>query len=198
MFFCVLLYNSGMNGWKKDYLHFFIFSFLMFVPCTASFAAPDSEVFPPLPSEQELPEEVFPKDEKAKENDFLKDDFKRLPPPPKDPDNIIHYRGNRAYAENSPLEIIHTHCERKAEDFVSLVIFFNQSINPRSMQPDSFFFNNRPLPFGTRFNFNKKGNSVRMLLPLTEDTFKLKVQNISSFDGKMIEPVELLIEVDGE
>ena len=151
----------------------------MFVPCTASFAAPDSEVFPPLPSEQELPEEVFPKDEKAKENDFLKGDFKRLPPPPKDPDNIIHYRGNRAYAENSPLEIIHTHCERKAE-------------------ADSFFFNNRPLPFGTRFNFNKKGNSVRMLLPLNEATFKLKVQNISSFDGKMIEPVELLIEVDSE
>ena len=35
-----------------------------------------------------------------------------------------------------------------------------------------------------------------MLLPVTEDTYKLKVQNISSFDGKIIEPVELLIEVE--
>ena len=66
------------------------------------------------------------------------------------------------------------------------------------MKADSFSFNNKPLPFGTRFNFNKKGNSVRMLLPVKENTFKLKVQNISSFDGKDIELVELLIEVDSE
>ena len=170
----------------------------MFVPCTASFAAPDSEVFPPLPSEQELPEEAFPKDEEAKENDFLKGDFKRLPPPPKDPDNIIHYRGNRAYTENLPLEIVHTRCERKAENIVSIVIFFNQSINPLTLRSDSFHLNNKVIPFGMRFHFNKKGNSVSMLLPVTEDTFKLKVQNISSFDGKIIEPIELLIEVEGE
>ncbi len=174
-----------MKRLKNHFKHFLTFSFLTFVLCATSFAEPGQDVFPPLPPVQELPEEASV-------------DRPRHPRPPRDPDNIIHYRGNRAYAENLPLEIVHTRCERKAEDFVSLVIFFNQSINPRSILPDSFFFNNRPLPFGTRFNFNKKGNSVRMLLPLTEDTFKLKVQNISSFDGKMIEPVELLIEVDGE
>lgn len=174
-----------MKRLKNNFKHFLTFSFLTFVLSATSFAEPEQDVFPPLPPVQELSEEDFA-------------DRPRHPRPPRDPDNIIHYRGNRAYAENLPLEIVHTRCERKAEDFVSLVIFFNQSINPRSIQPDSFFFNNRPLPFGTRFNFNKKGNSVRMLLPLTEDTFKLKVQNISSFDGKMIEPVELLIEVDSE
>ena len=51
---------------------------------------------------------------------------------------------------------------------------------------------------GTKFHFNKKGNSVRMVLPVAEDSFKLKVQKISSFDGKIIEPIELLIEVEGE
>ena len=158
---------------------------MIFVPCATSFAAPGTEGFPPLPFDQELPE-----------GDLTEPP--RYPRPPKDPDNIIHYRGNRAYAENLPLEIVHTRSERKAEDVVSLVIFFNQCINPRALHPDSFLLNNRPLPFGIRFNFNKKGNSVRMLLPLRENTFKLKVQNISSFDGKMIEPVELLIEVDSE
>lgn len=157
----------------------------MFVLSATSFAEPGQDVFPPLPPVQELPEEASA-------------DRPRHPRPPRDPDNIIHYRGNRAYAENLPLEIVHTRSERKAEDVVSLVIFFNQSINPRALHPDSFLLNNRPLPFGIRFNFNKKGNSVRMLLPSKEDTFKLKVQNISSFDGKMIEPVELLIEVDSE
>lgn len=174
-----------MKRLKTCFKHFLLFSFLVIVPCTTSFAESDQESFPPLPPGQNLPEEGSA-------------DRPRHPWPPRDPDNIIHYRGNRAYAENLPLEIVHTRCERKAEDFVSLVIFFNQSINPRTIGHDSFVFNNRPLPFGTRFNFNKKGNSIRMLLPLTEATFKLKVQNISSFDGKMIEPVELLIEVDGE
>ncbi len=158
---------------------------MTFVPCTASFAAPGPEVFPPIPFDQELPEEDFP-------------DRPRRIQPPRDSDNIIHYRGNRTYSENLPLEIVHTRCERKAEDIVNLVIFFNQSINPRTIQQDTFLFNNKQIPFGTRFNFNKKGNSVRMILPVKENTFKFKVQNISSFDGKNIEPVELLIEVDSE
>ena len=157
----------------------------MCVHCAPSFAAPGSEVFPPLPFNQEPPEDV------------LSDKAHHIRPP-KDPDNIIHYRGNRAYTENLPLEIVHTRCERKADEVVSLVIFFNQSINPLTVHPDSFLLNNKVVPFGMRFHFNKKGNSVRMLLPVNEETFKLKVLNISSFDGKIIEPVELLIEVDSE
>lgn len=188
-FFSDMAYNSSMKRLKKDFKYFLLFSFLMCMYCAPSFAAPGPEGFPPLPSDQEFPGEDLSK--------------RPLPPPPpsrppRNPDNIIHYRGNRAYSEILPFEIVHTRSERKAEDVVSLVIFFNQSINPRSLNPDSFLLNNNPLPFGIRFNFNKKGNSVRMLLPLTEDTFKLKVQNISSFDGKMIEPIELLIEVDSE
>lgn len=180
-----MAYNSGMKSMKKGFKYFLIFSFLMLVPCAASFAAPGSEEFPPLPFDQEPP----------------KEEFKDKPPqprPPRDPDNIIHYRGNRAYSENLPLELVHTRCEKKADELVSLVLIFNQSIDPRTIRPDSCFINNKPLPFGIRFNFSKKGNSVKMLLPLKEDTFKLKVQNISSFDGKKIEPVELLIEVDSE
>lgn len=181
-FFFDMAYNSSMKRLKRNFKYFLSFSFLMCAFYAPSFAAPGSEVFPPLPFDQELPEEAV--------------EPQQYPRPPKDPDKIIHYRGNRAYAENLPLEIVHTRSERKAEDVVSLVIFFNQSINPRALHPDSFLLNNRPLPFGIRFNFNKKGNSVRMLLPVTEDTYKLKVQNISSFDGKIIESVELLIEVE--
>ena len=180
-----MAYNSGMKRLKIHFKHFLTFSFLMFVLCTTSFAAPGPEASPPLPFAQEPP----------------KEDFKDKPPqprPPRDPDNIVHYRGNRAYSEDLPLELVHTRCEKKADELVSLVLIFNQSIDPRTIRPDSCFINNKPLPFGIRFNFNKKGNSVKMLLPLKEDTFKLKVQNISSFDGKIIEPIELLIEVDSE
>ena len=183
-FFYDMAYNSSMKRLKIHFKNFLFFSFMMCVYCAPSFAAPGSEGFPPLPFDQELPEEAV--------------EHQQYPRPPKDPDKIIHYRGNRAYTENLPLEIVHTRCERKAENIVSIVIFFNQSINPLTLRSDSFHLNNKVIPFGMRFHFNKKGNSVSMLLPVTEDTFKLKVQNISSFDGKIIEPVELLIEVDSE
>ena len=177
-----MAYNSSMKRLKQHFKHFLILLFLLLVHCTASFAAPGPEAFPPLPFDQELSEEDAT-------------DRPRHIRPTADPEDIIHYRGSRTYSENLPLEIINTRCERKADNIVSVVILFNQSINPRMLRMDSFFFNNRPLPMGTRFHFNKKGNSVRMVLPVAEDSFKLKVQKISSFDGKIIEPIELLIEV---
>ena len=47
----------------------------------------------------------------------------------------------------------------------------------------------------TRFAFNKKGDTVKIFLPMDSNTFKLKISKIRSFDGSEIDPVELLIEV---
>ncbi len=126
-------------------------------------------------------------------------DSGRFPPPPqfpKDPDNIIKYRGNRTYSENLPLKIIQTKCTKKEGKLVFIEIIFNQSINPRSIKPDSILINNTPLPPFVRFLFNKKGTSVKMLVPLTINSFKMRICNIRSFNNTFIEPVELLIEVE--
>ena len=171
-----------MKRMKVYFLHFIISSFLIVVPCTAVFAEPDSDGFPPLPPGRVLPKEDF-------------SEKKLPPPPPMDSDNIINYRGNRTYSESLPLKVILVKCERVAEDVVCVEVLFNQSINPRSVKPDSFIINNTQLPLGTRFTFNKKGNTIKLMVLTSGNTFKLRVQKIRSFNGLVVEPLEILTEV---
>ena len=180
-----MTYNASMKSLKTCFKHFLLFSFLVIVPCTTSFAESDQESFPPLPPGQNLPEEGFKRPP-------------RPPFPPKDPDNIINYRGNRTYTENLPLEIIKTKVIRKDTNMVMVIVIFNQSINPRSVHHDSIMVNNMRAPAGARFSFNKKGDTIRILFPVKEDSFKLKVQNVSSFNGAEIDPVEILARVEEE
>ena len=70
-----MTYNSSMKSLKKGFLHFFISSFFIFVPAAPCLAAPDSEVFPPLPLDQEEHE------------DNAKD--RKFPHPPFDSENIM-------------------------------------------------------------------------------------------------------------
>ncbi len=180
-----MTYNASMKSLKTCFKHFLLFSFLVIVPCTTSFAESDQESFPPLPPGQNLPEGGFKRPQ-------------RPPFPPKDPDNIINYRGSRTYTENLPLEIIKTKVIRKDTNMVMVIVIFNQSINPRSVHHDSIMVNNMRAPAGARFSFNKKGDTIRILFPVKEDSFKLKVQNVSSFNGAEIDPVEILARVEEE
>jgi len=118
-----------------------------------------------------------------------------IPMPPKDSDNIMKYRGSRAYTENIPLKISQIKCVRKNDVFVSLRIIFNQSINPRSVIPGTILIDNMQLPREARLAFNKRGNSIRILLPMSSSFYKLKILKIKSFVGSELEPVELLVEV---
>ena len=118
------------------------------------------------------------------------------PPPPKDSDNIIKYRGNRTYSENLPLTIIQTRCTRKEGELVCIELLFNQNINPRSVKPDSILINNNPVLPPVRLMFSKKGDSLKMLIPINSNSFKMKVCKIRSFEGTLIEPVEILVEVE--
>jgi hypothetical protein len=120
------------------------------------------------------------------------------PPPPKDPENIINYRGNRTYSENLPLKIIQTKCTRKEGELVFIEIFFNQSINPRSMNEDSIYINDQPLPKKTRFLYNRRGDTLKLITSMQEDEFSLKVQNINSFSGYPIEPAFFEIDLEDE
>ena len=173
---------------KKTFIHFFFFSFLMSAPFAASSASPDPEVFPPLPLDQEMHGE----DSDEKELP----DFARPPRPPKDPENIMNYRGTRTYSEDLPLKITQTKSIRKEDNMVSIIIIFNQNINPRSLHRDSILINNMPIPMGARFAFNKRGDTIKILIPLQDSSFKLKVQNISSFNGSLLEAVEILSEIE--
>ena len=119
------------------------------------------------------------------------------PPHPKDSENIIKYRGSRTYSENLPLKIIQTKCTRKEGELVCIEIFFNQSINPRSVKPGSILINNNPVLPPARPMFSKKGDSLKLLIPINGNSFKMRVSKIRSFENTLIEPIELLVEVEG-
>ncbi len=127
-------------------------------------------------------------------------DFKREHPeppkfPPKDESKILKYRGNRTYIENLPLKVNQIKCSRFDERTVCIEILFNQSINPRSFKKEAFFIDNNSLPEFCRFAFNRRGDTIKFVVPVNSQTFKLKIQNVRSFSGNVIEPVEMLVEV---
>ena len=161
-----------MKCLTKHCINFLFFSFFMTVPCMVLAANPGQEDFPPLPPDQEQP--------------FFE------PPklPPKDPDSIIYYRGNRIYMKDDVMEVAKTNIHRLDDDTIALEITFTQSINPRSVNQDSFIIDDEPLPDGTRIIFNRRGDTVRIILQMEDDYFSLSIQNVSSFNGKLVEPVD--------
>ena len=65
-----------------------------------------------------------------------------LPPSPKDPDNMLYYRGSRTTQEEQPLIVNQIKAERIGPATVDIEIAFNQSINPRSVRPEKILINN--------------------------------------------------------
>jgi len=111
--------------------------------------------------------------------------------PPHNADDLMYYRGTRTISENEPLIINRAECKKNDEKTSTLEIAFNQSINPRSVNHTSFFIDGNPLPDGTRFSFNKKGDTIKITIPVQSDSFMLSVQGILSYDGTQMEPAEI-------
>lgn len=116
-------------------------------------------------------------------------------------DEILYYRGSRTLAENEPLIINRAECKKTDESTATLEITFNQSINPKSVNHTSIFVDGKPLPDGTRFSFNKKGDTIKLTISSKDGetikgAFTVHVQNISSFDGTDIEPVDIQVTVE--
>ena len=109
--------------------------------------------------------------------------------------NIINYRGSRRLAENEPLIISQVKAVRTNKKNVTIEISFNQNINPRSVSAENFFIDNSVFSSGTRFSFNKKGDKIKVTITSVENSFLLRVQNVLSFDGMMIEPIEVFTQV---
>ena len=183
----------------------------MTVTNAASSAAPGQSGFPPFPPDQELHGEGSSeqlKDQSNNQNDKQppegpvdnnsENNPENLPPPlpPQDSEHIFYYRGSRAYSESLPLTIYQINCERIDENMVNLEIRFNQSVNPRSVRRDSLLVDKNNLPEKIRFSFNKKGDRLKAIIPVSTNSFGLTVQNVRAFDGTMIEPVEIIVYIE--
>ena len=178
------------------------FSLFFTVVNAASSALPGPEGFPPFPSDQEMQEEDFSEPEppvlpEAPAPDFPDDERPDQPPlPPKNPDKVFYYRGNRTYSEELPLKVKFVRCEKGEDGEIILLIFFNQSVNPRSVNNESLLIDDNELPENIRFSFNRKGDTIRVIIEPEEEEFRLTVQDVCTFNGVYIEPVELLAKVE--
>ena len=173
-FFNIWIIIQGMKlKWQKTIICLiFLFAGILY----AQPAPSNPSLPPPQPHQDSMPE---------------------LPPklPPKDESRIFNYRGNRAYSENLPLKICQVKCTRFDQNTVSVEIVFNQNINPRSFKQESVFIDNNLLPDFCKFSFNRRGDTIKFVAPVNSQTFKLKIQNVRSFNGNIIDPIELLVEV---
>ena len=181
------------------------FSLFFTVVNAASSALPGSEGFPPFPLDQEMHEEDFSASENGQPEfpeppapDFPEEDSMVPPPPlpPKDADKIFYYRGNRAYSEELPLKVNFIRCIRGENGEIILEIVFNQSVNPRSIKNESFLIDDTELPDNIRFSFNKKGDTIKVIIPEGQEEFRITVQDVCAVNGVCIEPVELLAKVE--
>ena len=198
---------------------FFVISFslLFSVAYAASSALPGPEGFPPFPPDQEMLEEDFSAPDSEKKSDKKPEEPpEELPPelpegetpkapppplPPKDSEKIFYYRGNRTYSEELPLKINFIKCMRDEDGTIIIMVFFNQTVNPRSVNNECFLIDDNELSENIRFSFNKKGDTIRVTIPLDEDEendeeFRFTVQDVCGINGVCIEPVELLAKVE--
>lgn len=190
------------------------FSLFFTVTYAASSAFPGHDGFTPFPPDQEMQEEDFSASQEPEDfpdKDFLdgdlpdKDNFPPEEPPvkppspphrPKEADKIYYYRGNRTYSEELPLKVSFIRCLKGEDEELIILIMFNQSVNPRSISHESFLIDDKELPENIRFSFNKKGDTIKMILYQEDEDFIITVQNICAFTGECIEPVDLLVKVE--
>lgn len=107
------------------------------------------------------------------------------------PPEIIYYRGSRVLAGDDNFSLQKIKTERMSSSSVRVEITFNQSVNPRSFTADSILVDGNAIPAKTKFSFNKKGDTMKVSVPVRNGSFNLTIQNITSFDGTVIEPIEV-------
>ena len=146
---------------------------------------PDSQHEAPHEKPSEKPEKNHPHDENGELSS----------------DEILYYRGTRTLADGSPFLVTQVKSTKADDSSISLEITFNQSINPKSVNHTSIFVDGKPLPDGTRFSFNKKGDTIKLTVSskngeTANGAFTLQIQKITSFDGTGIDPVDIQVEVE--
>ena len=118
-----------------------------------------------------------------------------LPPSPKDPDNMLYYRGSRTTQEEQPLIVNQIKAERMGPAIVDIEIAFNQSINPRTVKHHFITVDGIELPKAVRFWFNKKGDTIKFILTSEKDSFEMGIKCIRAFNGTLMNPAVISVEV---
>lgn len=107
------------------------------------------------------------------------------------PGEVINYRGTRIISENDAFTLQAVKTERVNAKEVSLELTFNQSVNPHTFTSDSILVDGEEISSKTKFAFNKKGDTIKITVPVQNENFTLTIKDVKSFDGTKIEPIEI-------
>ncbi len=105
--------------------------------------------------------------------------------------DIINYRGSRVLYNGGDFALQNVKTRREGNEKVTVELTFNQSLNPLSVNTSSILLNGQAVSSETKFSFNKKGDTIRMDLPVELENVSITVQNVESFDGTPLAPVEI-------
>lgn len=106
---------------------------------------------------------------------------------------ILYYRGSRILSTNDEFLLQNVKTQRLNPDEINLELTFNQSINPLTFSTDSILLNGESISTNTKFAFNKKGDTIRIAVPVKKENFNLTITALKSYDGTPLEPISLEI-----
>ena len=109
-----------------------------------------------------------------------------------DSSEIINYRGTRTLLTNGDFSLQSVKSEPVSDSKSNLEITFNQSVNPRTFTENSILIDGAAIS-PKKFTFNKKGDTIKIEVPSENKAFNLTIQNVESFDGTKIEPIQIEI-----
>ena len=106
---------------------------------------------------------------------------------------ILYYRGSRILSKNDEFLLQDVKTVRLNPYEINLELTFNQSINPLTFSTDSILLNGESISTETKFAFNKKGDTIRIAVPVRNENFNLTITALKSYDGTPLEPVSVEI-----
>lgn len=104
---------------------------------------------------------------------------------------VVKYRGTRKAVSDEKLEVSCVTAENCVNGTTTVEICFNQEINPRSFSSSNLKINGKTADNDVKFKFSRKGDSVKIQIPVQEEKFSLSLGDVEAFDGEKIPEIKL-------
>ena len=124
-------------------------------------------------------------------------------PDPHDKNDFYNFRGYRKIIVSDTIEVVNAYVSTSSsssfwmfrkennpndENEIVIRLYFNQSIDPRSMTTEDVLINNENLPPESQVLFNKNSD-IMTIKVIPSDIYKIELNHVTSMDGKVREHI---------